>query len=93
MATVPMLRDQLAELRIMINHNDPAHVEAEAAFAAMVAEIMHQAEIGPSSGFARAMRSTVRPKGQVAEPLAKRLMLGTAEAYDPLAEQLEQRRG
>lgn len=71
MATVAMLRDQLAELRMMIDHNDPVHVETEAAFAAIVAKIVHQTEIGPRGGFSGAM--------------PKRLMLGTAEAYDALA--------
>lgn len=47
MSTAVMLRDQLSELRMVIDHDDPAHVAAEAAFAAMVAEIMQAADIGP----------------------------------------------
>jgi hypothetical protein len=79
------LRDQFAELRIMIDCNDPAHVEAETAFAAMVTEITRQAEIGRRRGFAR-VKPPMRRKRQIVEPLATRLMLGTAEAYDALGD-------
>jgi hypothetical protein len=68
MPTPAMLQHQLAELRMLIDRNDPVHVEAEAAFAAMVAMVVHEA--------------------QIADPMANRMMLGTAEACDGLAEGL-----
>jgi hypothetical protein len=58
-----MLQNQLAELRMLIDRDDPVHLEAEAAFAAMVAQITREADLK-----------------------ANRMMLGTAEAYDGLAE-------
>ena len=85
MATLPMLRDQLAELCIMIDRNDPAHVGAEATFEAMVREITHQAKISRRRGFTR-VKPPMRRKRQIVEPLAKHLMLGTAEAYDALGD-------
>jgi hypothetical protein len=66
MPTPIMLQNQLAELRMLIDRDDPVHVEAEAAFAAMVAKIVREAAIGDS--------------------VAKRMMRGTAEACDALAE-------
>jgi hypothetical protein len=102
-----MLRDQLAELRMMVDRNDPAHVEAEATFAAMVAEILGEAGFGPKGRSLRknpagsgALPKMPRPienaeyhrkrdHGEVADPLAMRLMLGTAEAYDGLEHDAE----
>jgi hypothetical protein len=43
-----MLREQLAELAMLVNRNDPLQVEAEAAFARMVAEVLRGAEVGES---------------------------------------------
>ena len=109
MTTAVMLRDQLAELRMMVDRNDPAHVEAEATFAAMVAEILDDAEFGPKdcSLGTNPARSGALPKmprpienaeyrgerveRQLADPLAMRLMLGTAEAYDGLDQDAERR--
>ncbi|HEY7552641.1 MAG TPA: hypothetical protein VH913_24350 [Hyphomicrobiaceae bacterium] len=99
MSTAVMLRDQLSELRMVIDHDDPAHVAAEAAFAAMVAEIMQAADIGPRNrgvstnadvvvlqGTPRLVEEIEHPgEGPPAESLALRLMRGTAEAYDWLA--------
>lgn len=63
MTTAVTLLNQLAELWPMIDRDDPALVEAEAAFAAAVAKVMREAD-----------------------PAAERMMLGTAEACDGLAE-------
>lgn len=62
MPTAVTLRDQLAQLRMMLlDHGDPAHVAAEPEFVALVAEILCRAKADTHT-----------------------MMLGTAEAYDPL---------
>jgi hypothetical protein len=62
MTTAVMLQDQLAELRMMIDLDDPEHIEVEVAFAAMVEEIMHEAEFRPKSRSIR-KNSAVRLTG------------------------------
>jgi hypothetical protein len=109
MTTAVMLRDQLAELRMMVDRNDPAHVEAEATFAAMVTEILSDTEFDPKdrslgknparSGALPSMPHPTenaehrgeRGERQLADPLATQLMLGTAEAYDGLEQDIERR--
>jgi hypothetical protein len=77
MPTATTLRNQLAELGMMVDRDDPVQIEAEAAFAARVAAIIREAEIAENIAMWRAE--------QLSELLAKRLVLGTAEAFDPLA--------
>ena len=95
MPTAITTRDQLADLRLMIDWGDPAQVEAEAAFAAMVSEIMHESGMGPKGHVLCTKLTSVAPpvaRGSVceerpaADPLAIRLMSGTAEAYDAFAQ-------
>jgi hypothetical protein len=77
MPTATMLRSQLTELRMMVDRDDPVQIEAEAAFAAMVAEIIHEAEIAENIAMWK--------EEQMSEPLAKPLALRSAEPFDPLA--------
>lgn len=78
MPTTVMLQDQLAELRMLIDRNDPAHLEAETAFTAMVAKIMREAEMAESISKLDAEQMT--------GSMVKCMMRGTAEAYDALAQ-------
>jgi hypothetical protein len=77
MPIATMLRNQLAELRMAFDRDDPVQVEAEVAFSARVAAIIHEAEIAENIAMWK--------EEQMSEPLAMRLALGTAEAFDPLA--------
>ena len=49
MTTTLQMQDQLAEIRMLMDRDDPVHVEAEAAFAAMIANIMHDADIAKNA--------------------------------------------
>jgi hypothetical protein len=49
MTTMLQMQDQLAEIRMLMDRDDPMHVEAEAAFAVMIAEIMHGAGIAENA--------------------------------------------
>ena len=96
MATALTMQHQLAELRLQIDFDDPVHAEAEGAFAAMVARIVHEAEVADSIAKLRDDRnrqdelaggrttSVQVMAEQLTDPIAERMMLGTAEAYDAL---------
>ena len=83
MATLLTMQDQLAMLRMVIDRQDPVHVEAEAGFAAMVAKATHEVEISPGDHSIRTLGEC--GPGRPDERLAIRLMRGTAEAYDALS--------
>jgi hypothetical protein len=83
MPTAAMLQEQLAELRMVMDPDNPAHVEAEAAFAAIVSKLIREAELAENIA-----KWTAE---QVADSMAKGMMLGTAEGYDGLSEHAERR--